>query len=106
MRADRKREAVRRGAHQRHRRRLYLDGDASLREALPSRLERYIIADDVTLEDVSDELRLIHCLVEPGSEVPALLASKSDRFGRSGTDFLVPAGEFDTTWQALTDIYP
>ena len=85
---------------------LYLDGDASLREALPARLERYIVADDVTLEDVSDELRLIHCLGEPAGEVAASLTSKADRFGRSGTDLLVPVGEFDATWKVLTETQP
>src|SRR6266850_6510544 len=35
-----------------------LDADAALREALPARLDRYIIADDVQIEDVSDEFGL------------------------------------------------
>ena len=36
---------------------LLLDADPELREALPARLERYIIADDVTLEDVTRGVR-------------------------------------------------
>src|SRR5437870_3117970 len=39
---------------------LRIDAEPSLRETLSARLERYIIADDVTLEDVTDELRLFH----------------------------------------------
>jgi folate-binding Fe-S cluster repair protein YgfZ len=49
-----------------HRGCLWFDADSRLRETLPARFERYIIADDVTLEDVSDEMRLVHLL--PGEE--------------------------------------
>src|SRR5271166_2283079 len=38
----------------------YLDAESLLRESLPARLEKYIIADDVTLEDVTDEFGLLH----------------------------------------------
>src|SRR3954463_12778831 len=38
---------------------LFIDADAMLRETLPARLERYIVADDVTLTDVTEELRLL-----------------------------------------------
>ena len=39
---------------------LFLDAEPGLREALAMRLERYIIADDVELADVTDEWRLFH----------------------------------------------
>ena len=39
-----------------------LDTDADLRETIPARLDRYIIADDVQVEDVSDEFDLFHFL--------------------------------------------
>src|SRR3984957_14182493 len=42
----------------------YLDAESVLRESLAARLEKYIIADDVTLEDVTDEFGLFH-LVDP-----------------------------------------
>ncbi len=39
-----------------------LDVDSDLRETIPARLDRYIIADDVQVEDVSDEFDLFHFL--------------------------------------------
>ena len=45
----------------------YLDAESLLRESLPARLEKYIIADDVTLEDVTDEFGLFHLT---GSKFP------------------------------------
>src|SRR5438067_8561049 len=37
-----------------------LDAEPELREELPLRLEKYIIADDVQIEDVSDRFALFH----------------------------------------------
>jgi folate-binding protein YgfZ len=80
---------------------LFLDADATVRETLPARIERYIIADDVTLDDVTSELRLIH-LLPPASE-PAGSALRTDfgrfdhlrarRFGRDGMDFFLSADD-------------
>ena len=39
---------------------LFVDADAAVRETLPPRLDRYIISDDATLTDVSEEMRLLH----------------------------------------------
>src|SRR5437763_393872 len=39
-----------------------VDADPELRESLQPRLERYIIADDVQIEDVSDRLSIFHVL--------------------------------------------
>src|SRR4051794_23697360 len=38
----------------------FLDSDQELVDALPARLERYIIADDVQIEDVSDRFSIFH----------------------------------------------
>jgi folate-binding protein YgfZ len=46
-----------------------LDTDAALREALPARLDRYIIADDVEVEDISDQLGIFHF---PAATLPSL----------------------------------
>jgi folate-binding protein YgfZ len=40
----------------------WIDADPGLREALPARLERYVIADDVQIEDVTDRLSIFHVL--------------------------------------------
>jgi folate-binding protein YgfZ len=75
---------------------LWFDADPSLRESLPGRFERYIISDDVLLEDLSDSMHLVHLL--PGERVPfeslsatgfgAIRSIPSTRFGRRGFDFL------------------
>ena len=37
-----------------------IDAEPELREMLRPRLERYVIADDVQIEDVTDEFSLFH----------------------------------------------
>lgn len=74
-----------------------LDADAGLREELPARLERYIIADDVQIEDVSDRYSLLHFLAEPApaTTAPARTVS-SNRFAMPGRDCWwdrIPAAE-------------
>ncbi|MBB5040126.1 CAF17-like 4Fe-4S cluster assembly/insertion protein YgfZ [Prosthecobacter dejongeii] len=50
---------------------LLLDADTSLRESLGIRLERYIIADDAVLEDITDDWQLWHRISPPnGTENP------------------------------------
>src|SRR5262249_55717888 len=48
-----------------------IDAAPELRETLRARLERYVIADDVEIEDITDEFSLFHALTEepavPGS---------------------------------------
>lgn len=63
---------------------LLLDADESLREELAARLERYIIADDVVLEDVTEQWALFH--VVPASEGAAI----TSRFGHAGEDLFYP----------------
>ena len=80
---------------------LIVDADATLRETLPGRLERYIISDDVTLADATDELRLFHFLPPPSvpleGALPAAFAplaqQRAARFGRIGLDFFLTPDE-------------
>jgi tRNA-modifying protein YgfZ len=84
----------------------YLDAESVLRESLAGRLEKYIIADDVTLEDVTDEFGLLHLidpkLADTRPEGPASLGlpeetmaflMASDRFGSPGIDLWFPVGQ-------------
>ena len=41
-----------------------VDAAPNLRQKLPVRLERYVIADDVQIEDVTDQFSLFHILSE------------------------------------------
>jgi folate-binding protein YgfZ len=87
---------------------LYLDTALVLQSSLLTRLERYIIADDVIIEDVTDEFGLLHSLnpdVEgflkarggletafaslPAGSRPAF-ESESNRFAYAGVDRWLP----------------
>ena len=80
---------------------LLVDADAAVRETLLPRFERYIISDDVTLVDVSDEMRLVH-LVGPAAERPGVNAN---RFGRPGLDLWLGSAEFGKVWDELSAMF-
>lgn len=64
-----------------------LDADPDLRDELPARLERYIIADDVQIEDVSDRFSILHFIDESPPVVAAPARTiESNRFGMPGWD--------------------
>ena len=71
-----------------------LDADPELREELPARLERYIIADDVHLEDITGKFSMLHFLrgSAPAADGPARIIS-ADRFGSPGWDVWVPGSD-------------
>ncbi|MHA3771599.1 CAF17-like 4Fe-4S cluster assembly/insertion protein YgfZ [Verrucomicrobiota bacterium sgz303538] len=75
---------------------LLVDADAELRESLHARLERYIIADDVTIEDVTDEYALFHLIGGDLPSTPPLPGTqllRTRRFGEDGVDIVVPTAE-------------
>jgi folate-binding protein YgfZ len=65
----------------------FLDADPELHEDLPARLDRYIIADDVQLEDITAQFSIFHLI---GDSAPVITASArtlaSNRFGIPGWD--------------------
>jgi folate-binding protein YgfZ len=63
-----------------------LDADSELREELPARLERYIIADDVQVEDVTDQFSILHFLGEMPAVATSARTLSSERFGSPGWD--------------------
>ncbi len=81
---------------------LLLDVDPELRETLPARLERYVIADDVTIEDVSEEFALFHVTGESAPDLPDDFSwRRGKRFGMVGWDLSVAATEHDPVLQLL-----
>jgi tRNA-modifying protein YgfZ len=73
---------------------ILVDADSAVRESLRARLERYVVADDVQIEDVTDRAALVHCVgVEPKrmdqilGEVPGAGSWPLNRFGSTGMDF-------------------
>jgi folate-binding protein YgfZ len=74
----------------------YLDADAVLRDSLAARLEKYIIADDVALEDVTDEFGLFHLTdAKPPESLSGteIFQSESARFATPGVDLWFPADQ-------------
>jgi len=73
-----------------------IDADPVLQSALQGRLERYIIADDVTIEDVTARWSIFHALGEspPRFSIPARVVS-ANRFGIAGSDIWVEANQHD-----------
>src|SRR6184192_714909 len=63
-----------------------VDAAADLREVLNIRLERYVIADDVQIEDVTDQFSLFHVLTEepPAPDSGRIVSAR--RFARRGWD--------------------
>jgi folate-binding protein YgfZ len=83
-----------------------LDADPELKEALQPRLERYIIADDVVIEDVSDQLSIFHVASEAAPTLPtAKWIVSARRFVRSGWDVWVDASEHEAILQQLSTTF-
>jgi tRNA-modifying protein YgfZ len=65
-----------------------LDADPELWEELPARLERYIIADDVQLEDVTERFSLLHFIGDAPPNIDGGGRTvTADRFGMKGWDY-------------------
>jgi folate-binding protein YgfZ len=64
-----------------------LDAEPELREQLPARLDRYIIADDVQMEDGTDKFSVFHLLTgSPPTLAGSMRTIAADRFGSAGWD--------------------
>ena len=84
-----------------------IDTEPEMREQLAARLERYIIADDVQIEDVTDEFALLHVLGGETSLWPAEgKVAQAERFGYAGTDIWVSRSEHDAALQGLAARLP
>src|SRR6266446_5408893 len=73
-----------------------LDADPALQPSLQSRLERYIIADDVQIEDVTAGLSIFHVIgaFPPNSSVAQRMVS-INRFGPPGHDIWSESAQRD-----------
>lgn len=69
---------------------ILIDCSADQRESLFARLDRYLIADDAELTDISDQYSLYHSL---GDHSEASSSWKCDRYGVEGIDILLPKDE-------------
>ncbi len=85
---------------------IWIDVDEALREQLASRFERYIIADDVAVEDASNAFAVFHVLAEREPEaLEAKFCLRSRRLGCDGWDVWVESAGAAQTRTALAAMY-
>jgi tRNA-modifying protein YgfZ len=85
---------------------IWIDADQELRELLQTRLERYVIADDVKIEDVTDQFALFHVLADSEPKISdAKFYFRSRRLGIDGWDLWVEAARAEAMKSALAADY-
>ncbi len=82
-----------------------VDAEPELRETLRSRLERYVIADDVQIEDVTDQFSLFHVLSEKSPTPEHGRIASVRRFAELGWDIWSDAALHDAVWQQLSSAF-
>lgn len=80
---------------------LLLTAPSTLTESLPPRLERYIVSDDVALEDITKDWTLLHLLGAEAGSLTGRLPSgawsvANRRFAAPGLDLWIPSQEPST----------
>jgi len=87
-----------------------VDADAAVADTLPARMERYIIADDVTMEDVTESIAIVHFLGVKMDDVPEEIHATlvpSNRFGIAGHDWFPPfRKDLAAAWEKITPRVP
>lgn len=85
-----------------------IDAEPELREPLAARLDRYIIADDVQVSDVTDEFALFHLIGDDSAVLPDLVQTVvADRFaGGGGVDVWVTRERYELVLQQLSALLP
>jgi folate-binding protein YgfZ len=69
-----------------------IDAPEELRMDLQFRLDRYLIADQAELNEVTEEFRLIHVLGAAPHRVEGAELRAANRYGMDGWDLLAPSG--------------
>ena len=85
---------------------LWIDAAPELREALFARLERYLIADDVQMEDVTDRLSIFHVLSRAAPDVAdcqRILSAR--RFVETGWDIWADSALHDAVSGQLSSTF-
>ena len=83
----------------------WVDADRELREALPVRLERYVIADDVQIENVTDRLSVFHVLSRAAPNLSDCRIVSVRRFAEPGWDMWADAAAHDDVSQQLSSTF-
>jgi folate-binding protein YgfZ len=83
----------------------WVDAARELREALPVRLERYVIADDVQIENVTDRLSVFHVLSRAAPNLSDCRIVSVRRFAEPGWDMWADAAAHDDVSQQLSSTF-
>ncbi len=83
----------------------WLDADRELREALPARLERYVIAADVQIENVTDRLSVFHVLSRAAPNLSDCRIVSLRRFAEPGWDIWADAAAHDDVSRQLSSTF-
>jgi folate-binding protein YgfZ len=79
-----------------------VDTEPELREPLQARLERYVIADDVQIEDLTDEFSLFHVLTDKSPLLERNRIVSVRRFATSGWDIWSDSPRHDVVRDELS----
>jgi tRNA-modifying protein YgfZ len=83
----------------------FVDADPGLRETLRARLERYVIADDVQIEDLTDQLSLFHLLSPVAPSLSNCRLVSVRRFGETGWDIWTDIAAQNAVSQQLSSTF-
>ena len=82
-----------------------IDAEPELREMLRLRLERYVIADDVEIEDVTDEFSLFHVSLQGPLTLESGRIVSARRFAAMGWDIWSDSARYDPVRNQLGSAY-
>jgi tRNA-modifying protein YgfZ len=81
------------------------DAEPELREALKNRLERYVIADDVQNEDITDQFSLFHVMSQQSPALENCRTVSARRFADAGWDIWIETARYDALLRELSSRY-
>jgi tRNA-modifying protein YgfZ len=82
-----------------------VDTEPDLRETLRERLERYVIADDVEIEDVTHEFSLFHLVTKESPMFEASRTASVHRFATPGWDIWTDPARHDVLQRELSSAF-
>ena len=85
--------------------RFSVDAEPELRETLRARLERYVIADDVQIDDVTDQFSLFHILSKESPTTGHGRIVSVRRLAEPGWDVWSDAALHDAVWKQLCSAF-
>jgi tRNA-modifying protein YgfZ len=82
-----------------------VDADPELREKLAARLERYVISDDVQIEDLTDQLLIFHVLSPEAPSLSNCRLVTARRFSDAGWDIWTDGAAHNAVSQQLSSTF-